>query len=106
MCIRSEVYSPLIFTSTHPSPLTKLTPHPPSQGHGGQGAESRSERQRRELQRKLEKNKSRLEQKKDHYQETQASYLQDLGSTTSEKAQQRLGVALSLSVVSVYLTSV
>jgi hypothetical protein len=60
-----------------------------SEGHG-QGAESRLNRQRREIQRKLDKTRTQLAQEKKDYRETQASYLQDMEVTTSEKTHLRL----------------
>lgn len=60
-----------------------------SEGHG-QGAESRGGNKKKELERKLEKKRNQLLLEKEHFQETQNSYLQGLVTTTSGKAQQRI----------------
>ena len=70
--------------SLPPSLSSSLLP----QGHG-QGAKSQSGRQKKELKKKLEKTKTQLVQEKEHFHEAQTSYLHEMETTTSEKAQQR-----------------
>ena len=99
--LSSSLLPPLSFSSSSLPPFSLLSPSlpplplsaPPSlspQGHG-QGAESRLNRQRREIQRKLEKTRTQLAQEKKDYRETQTSLLQDLEVTTSEKTHTRSG---------------